>query len=84
MPFLGFLLSLMREKDQQETAAKLLTQLADALNALNRAGIPARLKHGAVYTEGGYVLPTDAGRWVARTLLYTELEPSDNPDNEDD
>ena len=74
----------MSKKDRQETATMLLTQLADTLNALSDAGIPAKVKHGAVYTKAGYVLPIGEGRWVARTLLYTELEPIDGQDNDDE
>jgi hypothetical protein len=72
------------KKARQDTAVQLLTQLTDALNALSEAGITARLKHGAVYTKAGYVLPIGEGRWVARTLLYTELEPTDGQDDDDD
>lgn len=62
----------------------MLTNLATALNECVAAGLSVRLKHNAVYTSAGYVLPIDeAGRWVARTLLYTELAPaSDDPDDE--
>lgn len=63
---------------------KLLTQLTDVLNALSEAGVPAKLKHGAVYTEAGYVLPIDDNRWVARTLVYTELAPETDQDDDDD
>jgi hypothetical protein len=63
--------------------ALLLTRLADALNACAEAGLHVKLKHSAAYTRGGYVLPVEDGRWVARTLLYTELSPpDDDPDDE--
>lgn len=74
----------MSKKDRQAEAARLLTQLAATLDALTEAGIPARLKHNAVYTKAGYVLPIDGDRWVARTLLYTELEPPDGQDDDDE
>lgn len=63
--------------------AELLQNLADALNACASAGLKVRLKHGAVYTREGYVLPIEDERWVARTLLYTELTPPDQDDDED-
>jgi len=65
-----------------DTAA-LLQGLADALNRCAEAGLRVKLKHGAVYSRAGYVLPVDDERWVARTLLYTELTPSDDPDDDD-
>jgi hypothetical protein len=68
---------------RQDTAERLLVGLTDALNALSEAGIPAKLKHGAVYTDAGYVLPIGEGRWVARTLLYTELMPVGEFDDEE-
>lgn len=63
-------------------AATLLQELADVLNECASAGLRVKLKHGVVYTREGYVLPIDDERWVARTLLYTELTPPDD-DNED-
>ena len=33
--------------------------------------MPARLRHGIVMTNGGYVLPAGNGEWVARTLRYS-------------
>lgn len=62
---------------------KLLQNLADALNACSSAGLRVKLKHNAVYTREGYVLPVEDDRWVARTLLYTELTPADDHDEED-
>lgn len=73
----------MSKKTKQAEAARLLTQLAVALDALTEAGIPAKLKHNAVITRAGYVLPVDDNRWVARTLLYTELASDDELDDED-
>lgn len=64
------------------TPAGLLAAVANALNACETAGITIHLKHGAVYTRHGYVLPV-ADAWVARTLLYTEFTPpDDDPDDE--
>lgn len=64
-------------------AAALLQKLADALNECAEAGLRIKLKHNAVYTREGYVLPVDDDHWVARTLLYTELTPTDDHDDED-
>lgn len=68
---------------RQPDAAKLLLDLADALNACTEAGISVRLKHGAAYTSMGYVLPIGDDRWVARTLVYTELAPTDDEPDDD-
>lgn len=62
--------------------AGLLAAVADAFNACEQAGIPIRLKHGAVYTGHGYVLPAAGDLWVPRTLTWTEFPP-DNGDNDD-
>ena len=69
------------EKPPPLGPAALLDQLADALNACETAGLRVRLRHGAVYTRHGYVLPTSDG-WGARTLLYTEFAPGDDPDDD--
>lgn len=50
---------------------QLLACLADALNACEDAGITVKLKHGAVITRFGYVLPVGDARWGARTLAYS-------------
>lgn len=63
--------------------ARLLQAVADALNECSAAGLRVKLKHNAVYTREGYVLPVKDERWVARTLLYTELTPPDDDDYED-
>ena len=60
----------------QPDAARLLAAVADALNALERAGIAVELDHGAALTIYGYVLPIgDArlgSRWSARLLAASE------------
>jgi hypothetical protein len=52
---------------------RLLGQVADALNACERAGLVVQLAHGTVVTGHGYVLPVGdprlGARWQARTLL---------------
>lgn len=74
----------MSKRAKHNTAVELLTQLTAVLNALSEAGVAPKMKHGAVYTKAGYVLPIDDNRWVARTLLYTELTPSIDQDDDDD
>ena len=41
-----------------------------------------KLKHGAVMTLLGYVLPLGDGKWGARTLAWTEFS-SMSPDGDD-
>ena len=62
-------------------AERLLGAVADALNACQSAGIDVKLKHGAVITPYGYVLPAD--RWVARTRTYTEFTPPPGDDDDE-
>ena len=62
-------------------AAALLAAVADALTACEKAGIKVRLRHGAVDTRHGYVLPAD-GEWVARTRLWSPFSP-DSDEEED-
>ena len=66
----------MPEKQKKRTAQHLLSDVADALNALTEAGYPPHLKHGIVVSDLGYVLPAKHG-WVARTLNYDPLNPAD-------
>ena len=64
----------------------LLTAVADALNACERARITVKLAHGAVLTRAGYVLPVypDAGeRYVVRTMALTEFSAQAPGDDED-
>ena len=51
-------------------ASRLLALVADALTQCGEAGMDVRLKHGAVMTREGYVLPLGDGRWAARTLEW--------------
>lgn len=60
-------------KRRHRRHARLLSAVADALNACGKAGIPVRLRHGAVWTRAGYVLELDNDRWVPRTLRYTRF-----------
>lgn len=62
-------------------AAVLLAAVADALTACEQAGIKVKLRHGAVDTRHGYVLPAD-GEWVARTRLWSPFSP-DSDEEED-
>ena len=67
-------------------AGRLLSSLADALNALENAGITVDLAGGAVMTPRGYVMAVGDDRlgskWQARTRLWTPLSPPD--ENDDD
>lgn len=64
----------------QPDAAKLLGAVADALTACQQAGLKVKLKHGAVYTRAGYVLPARDG-YVARSLEYSPFWPDDLDDD---
>jgi hypothetical protein len=66
----------MGEK-KQKRAAQLLDDVAAALNALTEAGYPPRVRHGAVYTDLGYVLPPLHGEewWVARPSAHDPGDP---------
>ena len=67
-------------------AARLLASVADALNALENAGITVDLAAGAVMTPRGYVMPLGderlGSRWQARTRLWTPLSPPDDGDED--
>lgn len=65
----------------QPDAAPLLADVAAALNACEAAGIEVKLKHGAVITRYGYVLPVGDGEWGARTRAYS---PFGTPEAGDD
>jgi len=55
--------------------ARLLGAVAEALNALERAGIAADLAHGAVLTTYGYVLPAGDPRLGSRWAVRTRIDP---------
>ena len=63
-------------------ATRLLSSVANALNALENAGITVNLAGGAVMTERGYVMAVGDTRlghkWQARTRLWTPLPPQDD------
>ena len=65
---------------------RLLTTVADALNALENAGITVDLAAGAVMTPRGYVMAIGDGRlgnrWQARTRLWTPLSPDGSNDED--
>ena len=67
--------------------ARLLCAVADALNALENAGITVDLAGGAVMTERGYVMAVGDGRigcrWQARTRLWTPLQPASDSIDDD-
>jgi hypothetical protein len=62
--------------------AALLSAVADALTACERAGLKPKLRHGAIIeTRGGYVVR--AGRaWVARTAGWTEFSTERESDDD--
>jgi hypothetical protein len=64
-----------------ESAAALLGAVAAALSACEDAGLAVRLRHGAVTTPAGYVLEAEGGRWVARTLAWTEFGTLDGDED---
>jgi hypothetical protein len=68
-------------------AGRLLAAVADALNALENAGITADLAAGAVMTPRGYVMAVGDDRlgskWQARTRLWTPLSPPDDGSDDD-
>lgn len=68
---------------EAEKTRKLLDGLTAALNACAEAGLRPRLRHNTVYTRGGYVLLLDDGKWVTRTLLYTEWTPVVESDDDE-
>ena len=74
------------EESERRDVQRLLTCLADALNACEAAGHSVRLAHGAVLTPVGYVLPVypDAGeRFAVRTMALTEFPvPADSGDED--
>jgi len=67
--------------------ARLLSAAADALNALENAGITVDLAGGAVMTDRGYVMAVGDGRlgskWQARTRLWTPLQPPGDSSDDD-
>jgi hypothetical protein len=74
------------EEAERADAQRLLSCLADALNACERAGITVKLAHGAVLTPVGYVLPVypDAGeRFAVRTMALTEFPVTADGSSED-
>jgi hypothetical protein len=64
----------------------LLSAVADALNACERAQMPVKLAHGAVLTNVGYVLPVfpETGeRFAVRTMALTEFPVAADGSDED-
>lgn len=74
------------EEARRTDARRLLSGLADALNACEAGGITVKLAHGAVLTPVGYVLPVypDAGeRFAVRTMALTEFPVAADSGDED-
>jgi 3-hydroxyisobutyrate dehydrogenase-like beta-hydroxyacid dehydrogenase len=67
------ILRMSKKKINPVEIPRLLAAVAEALNACEDAGLKPRMRHGAVMTLGGYVLPTD-GPWVARSSTYTAFD----------
>lgn len=73
------------EEAERTDAHRLLSCLADALNACETAGITVKLAHGAVLTPVGYILPVypDAGeRFAVRTMALTEFPVAADGDDD--
>ena len=64
-------------------AEVLLAAVAAALTACDAAGYTVKLKHGAVMTRVGYVLPLGDGEWCARTLNWSPFSAQASGDDED-
>ena len=71
-----------KRKPRRPPARRLLTAVADALNACEQAGISVKLRHGIVDTCAGYVMPLAGDRWATRTRRYTEFTPADDGDDD--
>jgi hypothetical protein len=65
---------------------KLLQAAADALNALDAAGLPVQMAHNAILTDAGYVFAIGRGKeavWQVRTRQLTEFQPPGLPTDPD-
>jgi hypothetical protein len=63
-------------------AGPLLSTVADALTACEKAGIAVKFRHGAVWSEHGYVIQIGEKTWAARTRAYAPFPVA--PGDEDD
>lgn len=60
-----------------------LADIARALNDLRDIGVPAQLRHGAIMTDCGFVLPDGDGEWTARLKVYDpHMQPVGDPDDD--
>ena len=71
------------ERAEAADAQRRLSLVASALTECEAAGIAVKLKHGAVMTRVGYVLPLGDGEWAARTLNWTEFSVQDGSEDDD-
>lgn len=55
---------------------------AAALTACEQADLQLKLRHAAVITRHGYVLPI-GDEWTARTQTYTPFPPASHDEHED-
>lgn len=67
-----------RFRKKRKQAELLLNNLAQVLDACDKANVNIKLKHGIVYSKYGYVLPLSKG-WTVRLLAG----PDDGDDFED-
>lgn len=67
-----------RRKPRDRTPADLLSSLADALNDCEKGGVKITLRHGALFSHFGAVLPPEKkdrkDGWAAR--LFRALPPA--------
>ena len=63
-------------------AERLLSLVAEALTACEAAGMAVKLKHGAVWTEQGYVFHVGEKKWEPRTRAYAEFSPAGSDDED--
>lgn len=63
--------------------AKYLTEVAQALNDLRDLGRPVVIRHGAIMTDCGFILPDDEGGWMVRMKTFDpHMQPVGDPDDD--
>lgn len=73
----------MTGPQQHALAGKHLAEIAQALNDLRDLGVPAVLRHGAIMTDCGFVIPDAGDRWTARIKAYDpHMQPVGDPDDD--
>lgn len=66
-------------RKKMKKAEILLTELAEVLDKCEREMISIKLRHGAVCSKYGYVLPF-RHRWVVRMLIDSGYQDDDEED----